>query len=336
MFRARPKAGRGGLGGAPNPQEPARLTLDRAACVRGRLVHASCQKCAQVCPSGAVGFADGAPVIDAQACSDCGACAGACPEGAIRLTPPVNAVQVCAQHPMRGQGCVHAMGLHDLAGLYQQGARRLVAATGDCDTCEMAPLVTLQAQMATFNALLRSRDLPEMVLAPAGKAELAAWRARTEDRPDPARRGFLRRFVPPPEPVDRIDALLEILALPGAEPLYPHAPLIDARACTGCDDCANICPHDALTLVNAGDGDFAYTCAPERCSGCNLCSDICEADAIKVTPMIPAPDDIPLHGFRCRACGVISRTTAPRPPLGGLCRICARTNHHKNLFVVLP
>ncbi|MHC5057893.1 MAG: 4Fe-4S dicluster domain-containing protein [Planctomycetota bacterium] len=52
-----------------------------------------------------------------------------------------------------------------------------------------------------------------------------------------------------------------------------------------CDQCARICPYDALTVVTSEDG---FTAAPEvvagSCVGCGACVVACPADVIEVLP----------------------------------------------------
>jgi len=160
--------------------------------------------------------------------------------------------------------------------------------------------------------------------------------------PDPSRRAFLRRFVAPeaarPDQT-AADALQQFLAL-GPQPatantLYPFVAQIDPTTCNACDDCVNICPHQALTLIKAKGAESLYHCAPERCTGCQLCRDICDVHAVEVFSMKARTADIQLTRFQCRACGVDSHTTAADPPKDGQCRICQQTSHHKKLFVVL-
>ncbi len=53
-------------------------------------------------------------------------------------------------------------------------------------------------------------------------------------------------------------------------------PWIDRDKCTGCGDCVNICPVDAIYMKN-GKSEIDM----EKCISCGKCHDICTQDAIR-------------------------------------------------------
>lgn len=324
------------------------LNIDKTACVRARLLQASCVACQQICPVAAIDLTARAPVVDAQACTLCGACTAVCPEAVFALSVPMPPAQgpshfiACRCHPSvtdpQSIPCIHSIGLDDLAQMWLSGMRRLVVATDSCVVCVAAPMVWIETTVADFNRLAECRGLEGIELVSASGDEVKNRQGKQE-QPDASRRAFLRRFIAS-EPAAQIpDALQQFLAqghqTAPANTLYPFSPHIDPATCLGCDDCVNICPHDALTLIKAENGKSLYHCAPEHCTGCQLCSDICDVHAIEVQGMGRRGADILLNQFQCRACGVQSHSTLAHPPTDGLCRICQHTDHHKKLFVVL-
>lgn len=45
--------------------------------------------------------------------------------------------------------------------------------------------------------------------------------------------------------------------------------------CTGCGNCAGVCPEDALNMVRDKDGVYTPILNPQRCIGCRLCVEVC-------------------------------------------------------------
>lgn len=146
-----------------------------------------------------------------------------------------------------------------------------------------------------------------------------------------------RRAAAPPEPAGGAHEPAPGALLPchSARDLLPLVPEIDPGACVGCDACVRMCPHGALDLVRE-DGGLSYRVAPARCTGCGLCEDVCEVGAIEVGRWAePQQWLVPLAEGRCRACGNPYHRPGTSLEGNGLCRICARTNHHRVLYQVL-
>lgn len=341
--------------------------IDNAGCVRGQLVVATCTDCITACPTDALfEAADGTLSLQPDACTGCGACVAACPETAIRLPSPARdrVVQatgarltlVCERHPAaRGRDaltCVHCLGLADLARLWRAGLRRVNVATGDCATCATCPTDLFDDQLARFNNLARSRGLAEIALRPAGTKALAAWRDThtptasanldVDPGPDPGRRAFLRGFTTatapdadPPENGADLAAFFQ-QASPDSDPVFPVSPQIDQALCSACDACTQVCPHEALILINDNADNLSYRVTASRCTGCGLCVDVCDEDAITLARMTGLESDISLSRYRCKACGNWQNSTDSAPPSDGLCRICRVNDSRRNLFVILP
>jgi len=52
-------------------------------------------------------------------------------------------------------------------------------------------------------------------------------------------------------------------------------PEINKEVCTGCNDCVDACPTEAITLISE-----KAQIDPELCSECSICVDSCPVDAI--------------------------------------------------------
>jgi ferredoxin len=139
--------------------------------------------------------------------------------------------------------------------------------------------------------------------------------------------GYDAEFIPPGK------------ILPSQSPaqIVPFLPQIDPGRCNGCDACAKLCPHGAISSqTDEQAGDIAYQIAPEECSGCGICTDVCELHAVSIKPWAaPGVTRIPLSSNRCRACGAPFHVPSGNASAAQLCRICAQTNHHRLLFQIM-
>lgn len=64
------------------------------------------------------------------------------------------------------------------------------------------------------------------------------------------------------------------------------SPQIDLEKCKACAECMDVCPTQALALVE----QKAALIAPERCNYCGLCEQICPSGAIQLPYLICFPN----------------------------------------------
>lgn len=317
--------------------------VEGEACVHALAPFATCRACADVCPTGAWLLDDEGLALDTARCDGCGLCVPVCPRAAIDLKRTVTVL-----HDPSGQGtawvacersgtreaprlpCVHAIGVRELGHLAEDRVRRVHILTGDCATCHRNGRVAdLFAALDDHGRLRASSGLAPVTGRRLDQAafDRSLARAREDhERIDRGRRRLFAAFV-----------THEAERGGGAEDVAPLAlwqPSIDVGRCVACDACARHCPDSAL-IKREGDHP-AYLVAPDRCSGCGLCVDICDQGAVRLARLQPAKvAEVRLDTGRCKACGVRYHSIAGAETGGsGYCRICSRTNHHKNLFQV--
>ncbi len=341
----------------PRPGNGARdLTIDPQRCILAATPRATCSRCSDICPHGAIIDDEDGLSIDADACTHCGLCEPVCPEGAISVSGDtvqrgVSALLACRFSAAQGQvatlSCIHSVSLERLATLYQGGVRQIELKTADCSTCPYGETDAFSHTLSLFNGIAESRGL-ETVRTTSQPQPLTVWqsvRPRLRDKADAGRRGFLRAILPAgdevlPEPDEphRAAALEALLARPAvdAPALHRAVPHIDAAKCTACDTCFRLCPHDALISRKDLPDDPRYEVRPDRCTGCGLCVAVCDTGAVTIEPAAKAETScIALSQFICRACGVLSFTPQVAGTKQELCWTCRRSNHHSKLFQVL-
>ena len=91
----------------------------------------------------------------------------------------------------------------------------------------------------------------------------------------------------PPRPQVILGALAEALQLSvdGLEPLlrtpegYRGDPHVDRETCVGCSACANVCPADAIEILD-GEGQRVVRFRREACVFCGTCQDVCPTESV--------------------------------------------------------
>jgi heterodisulfide reductase subunit A-like polyferredoxin len=61
---------------------------------------------------------------------------------------------------------------------------------------------------------------------------------------------------------------------------------VDPDLCTGCRQCAELCPFDAIELDAASQKAMVRL---ERCYGCGVCRAACSAEALSLAPRADVP-----------------------------------------------
>lgn len=121
-----------------------------------------------------------------------------------------------------------------------------------------------------------------------------------------------------------------------AASLDPVAPRFDVETCIACDACARICPEHAIRLETGAEGGVGYAIEARCCTGCRLCIDVCKSGAMSLVRwQSDLPRTIALDSLQCRACGNVFRIPSGQQGGDTLCRICRTTNHSGKLYQVI-
>lgn len=333
-------------------------------CVHSQCEIASCTNCIDACPHAAWLLDDGSLSIDTSRCDGCGLCVAACTESALiqktelltgQLAGKPTLLAACeyADSKLKGQGvipCLYLMTPALLAEFYSLGYQELKFTSGDCNQCVRQQSCSLTTSFEQLNQLLASRAVPllkyQALGADAWKKQRAALKVTYSYESTQTRRQFLKQAVN--LAVEHNSELKDLSTTPKSaqtwltalptssdsiDRLYPITAQINPLRCNACHACVQLCPHQALSLVKLSDKTLFYQTTPEQCTGCQLCIDACDQQAISLKTYSIKPEPINLELACCKACGSpfnypsIQETQV-------YCRICSKTQHHRQLFQV--
>jgi len=324
-------------------EKPLHLVLDPLICAHSRAGQVGCQRCLDVCPTGAILAAGDQVDINPMICAGCGACAALCPSGAISYDAPplahvLHQVRVLAETYLAAGGRSPRLLVHDaefgaemiaLAARFGRGLPGeviplAVAALAGFGHAEMLAALAMGFHGIDILAAPRSDCDPIRAEIALAEAMGGAGRLRLLDLTDPeALSATLYASHPAALAVVPVLALgsrrqIARLAakalLPEATaplPLPPGAPygavLVNAGACTLCLACASLCPSGALT---ARSDTPQLRFQQDACLQCGICASVCPEHAITLVPQFD-PSDAALgqrvlreeEPFACIACG---------------------------------
>lgn len=310
-------------------EKPLHIRFEEALCAHSRAGQPACQRCQDICPTGAITPAGDHVSIDPMICAGCGACAAVCPTGAATLDDPgathtMRRIAALASTYREAGGTRARLLVHDLehgAEMIRLSARhgrglpagvlplslRVLAAFGHSEaifalSAGIAAVDILISPGADFETVSAELELADAVLGPLGFAGRV-------------------RPIHPGDPEALEDALrTETPAGPAAEPVLPMGHRRDisrlaARSLSTTDPRPVIplpasAPYgrveidtDACTLCLA----CASLCPPgalgdnpdrpelrfkeDACVQCGLCANVCPEDAISLVPQLNLADD---------------------------------------------
>lgn len=286
-----------------------------ALCPLSRTGMATCRRCQQVCPTGAISL-DAGPQIRWSACTGCGACAAVCPTGALELPhmPLLPAGEdgslVLACRAVQSQAplpCLAALSAEALAQALAQAVRRVEVRLGECEACVNGP------------AMAARRPLVPWVASVA--RALGLERLEVVERREPARlahmvpavdRRWLLRLYPASSPPKRAPSWL-----PGRDVADgKRGTVLRVGDCFLCPACVHACTAGALRIDEGKLFFFA-----ERCNGCRACADACGFGALQVQACASEGVQVlaEAKGYICHRCA------EPVVGTGKLCQRCLWT-----------
>lgn len=322
-------------------EKPLYVRTEPLLCAHSRAELAGCNRCLDLCPTGAIVPQGDQVAIDPMICAGCGACSAVCPSGAVSFdAPPVEEtfirIQTLARAFLQAGGEKPRLLVHD-----HHGAEmiRLAARYGDGLPADVIPLelravgafghaeavAALAAGFASVTVLPgpgtdRAALGAQLTLAQAIGGDAQVKLLDTSD-PDALSDALFAETVPEPvaKPIRPLGSRRQItrqaartlqkgrkyLPLPEGAPY--GAVLVDKESCTLCLSCVSLCPSGALT-DNPDQPQLRFQ--EDACLQCGICASACPEDAIQFEPRLELTEDslrqIVLREeepFACTECG---------------------------------
>jgi ferredoxin len=323
-------------------EKPLYIRFDATLCAHSRASRQGCDRCLNVCPTGAI-LPDGDTVkIDADICAGCGACAAVCPSGAASYDdPPVATLfarlRTLASTFRKAGGTAPRVLFHEA----DWGAEmlRLSARFGRGLPADVIPVEVPSAEGVGHAEIMASLGVgfAEVLLMPGPRSDFDVIRGQVALAAaigDPARIRLIeagdpdtmeaalwtdRPDAPPHDPILPIGGRRDVTRLAATSlhgdgavlPLPEGAPygavVIDTDACTLCLACVSLCPAGAL-----GDNPDKPSVRFQEtaCLQCGICKDTCPESAITLEPRLDLSKEALTYRvlneeepFECIECG---------------------------------
>ena len=324
-------------------EKPLYIRFEENLCAHSRASRSGCDRCLNVCPTGAITPAGDTVAIDPDICAGCGACAAVCPSGAASYDdPPVGTLfarlrTLASEFRKAGGSAPRALFHEDDWG---SEMIRLSARFGRGLPADVIPVEVPSVEGVGHAEMLAALGVgfASVTLMPGPRSDRAVIdhqlemtraiadveRALLLDVTDPdAMEDALYGVTPSVPDHDTILPLggrrdvtrLAATALRGDDvvlPLPAGAPYgkieIDTDACTLCLACVSLCPAGAL-----GDNPEKPSVRFQEtaCLQCGLCASTCPETAITLTPQLDLRKEALTYRtlneeepFECIECGV--------------------------------
>lgn len=322
-------------------EKPLYIRAEPILCAHSRASQTGCNRCLDVCPTGAILPEGDHVTIDPMVCAGCGSCAALCPSGALTYdAPPTDSlfvrVQTLAKSFLAAGGTAPRLLVVNSHGteMIQMAARFGRGLPADVIPMEVEALnsfghaeilAALAAGFAKVDVLLSptvERDVQEQERALAAAiAGTQAARILDLSDPDALSEALFADTAPAPlnTPIRPIGTRRQItrqaakalvpntehLTLPQGAPY--GAVLVDTEACSLCLSCVSLCPSGAL-----GDNEDKpqLRFQEDACLQCGICASACPEQAITLEPRLNLTDaalsQVVVHEeepFECVECG---------------------------------
>ncbi len=324
-------------------EKPLHIRFDPGICAHSRASQKGCDRCLNVCPTGAI-LPDGdTVVIDADICAGCGACAAVCPSGAASYDdPPVGVLfsrlRTLASEYRKAGGDSPRILFHETD--WGSEMIRLSARFGRGLPADMIPVEVSSIEGVGHAEVLAALGVgfASVTLMPGPRTDVAVTRDQLDlvtaiipdqeriillDVSDPDAMEAALYTTPPAapthDPVLPLGGRREVTRVAATALTDTDAPIplpvgapygavdIDTDACTLCLACVSLCPVGALG-DNPEKPEVRFQEA--ACLQCGICANTCPETAITLVPQLDLAKEALTHRtlkseepFECIECG---------------------------------
>lgn len=280
------------------------ILINKSKCFNARFQFSYCTICQTNCHKKCI---NSQLELDSTACDECGLCISKCPAHAIAgdaysyknfytmFSSSDEALCLsCKQCNISSQwGCLGFLDARMLFLLVLNRKERnapIKIASKQCFQCNETIARYLETLISSLNTLLKLITMH--YIEPIHLEFL-----KKEEYQLTARRSFFRNFLTKSantlamtsnsnslEPItvyDTFQKIINQLHIADIPPIEFFFSLHIKQNCSVCSLCQNICPQNALTIIQ-NDNLASFYHEPSICNGCNLCSDICTENAINL------------------------------------------------------
>lgn len=324
-------------------EKPIYVRFEASLCAHSRANRTGCDRCLNVCPTGAITPNGDTVAIDPNICAGCGACAAVCPSGAASYDDPPVAVLFSRLRTLAsayrnaggvtprvlfhendwggemirlsarfGRGLPHDIIPVEVASVEGVGHAEMMAALGvGFASVHLMPgprsdRTVIEREVTLTRAMAKDHEIEILDVADPDAMEAALYHTKLTP---PAHDTILP--VGGRRDVTRLAATAlngdqAVLSLPEGAPYGKIE--IDTDACTLCLACVSLCPAGAL-----GDNPEKPSVRFQEtaCLQCGLCASSCPENAITLTPQLDLRKEALTYQmlneeepFECIECGV--------------------------------
>lgn len=275
-------------------------------CTHRKNSHSKCQKCVESCEYQAISFVNGYPEINHELCSECGKCITACPVQAVAGIYPFRTIQekqlIITDKRVPSK--------KELLVLYGKGIKTI--------SCEDSSLLKLWKEtIETANSDLRQLGKEPFIISaqPVSQKEAGYTRRDLFTFWKKESKSVLKLAAPAKWRFNHDDFNVKKYY---DDYLFTTIS-IDMMKCSLCTACQRICEEKVFHIH-----EDRFIISPASCTSCQLCADVCPDEAIKIIDCITEKSEDTILQIHQNSCIVCNKDFDSLDAENNKCDICTK------------